>query len=231
LNKTEKVYNEEYIPYIVKWGKSLGLLGVAISFLPVIVLTFVFNITPSIGSIMAGAVAIWSSIAAFWVVEPVSYYPILGIPGTYLAFISGNISNLRLPASAVAQEAAGVEPGTPKGSIISTLGISTSILINVTFLTIGVFAGSAALESLPDIITNALDYILPALFGAIFANFAKDRPKIGVIALTISIIMTALMNRGYLSFLPGIPSYAVIIVSVFGTIFISKKLFEKGIIE
>jgi len=231
LNKTEKVYNEEYIPYIVKWGKSLGLLGVAISFLPVIVLTFVFNITPSIGSIMAGAVAIWSSIAAFWVVEPVSYYPILGIPGTYLAFISGNISNLRLPASAVAQEAAGVEPGTPEGSIISTLGISTSILINVTFLTIGVFAGSAALESLPDIITNALDYILPALFGAIFANFAKDRPKIGGIALTISIIMTALMNRGYLSFLPGIPSYAVIIVSVFGTIFIPKKLFEKGIIE
>ena len=164
MNNADNIYEEEYIPYIVKWGKSLGLLGVAISFLPVIVLSFIFNITPSFGSIMAGAVAIWSSIAAFWVVEPVSYFPILGIPGTYLAFISGNISNLRLPASAVAQEAAGVEPGTPKGSIISTLGISTSILINVTFLTIGVFAGSAVLESLPEVITNALYYILPTLF-------------------------------------------------------------------
>ena len=231
MKSSEKIYEQDYLPHIIKWGKGLGLLGVFVSFFPIIVLTFFYDLRPNIGAIMGGAISIWSAIGAFWVVEPVSYFPILGIPGTYLAFISGNISNLRLPASAVAQEAAGVEPGTPKGSIISTLGISTSILINVTFLTIGVFAGSAALESLPDIITNALDYILPALFGAIFANFAKDRPKIGVIALTISIIMTALMNRGYLSFLPGIPSYAVIIVSVFGTIFISKKLFEKGIIE
>lgn len=231
MKSSEKIYEQDYLPHIIKWGKSLGLLGVFVSFFPIIVLTFFYDLRPNIGAIMGGAISIWSAIGAFWVVEPVSYFPILGIPGTYLAFISGNISNLRLPCSAVAQEAAGVQSGTDKGSIISTIGIATSIIINITFLTVGVFGGSALYEILPAGFKDSLNFLLPALFGAIFANFAKNRPKIGGIALTISLIMTILLNRGVLNFLPGIPAYAVIIVSVFGTVYISKILFKKGAIK
>jgi len=231
VSEKEKIFNDDYIPYIVKWGRLTNLLAVVISFGPLIVLAVGFNLLPEFSTIIAGAIAIWSAVAAFWFVEPISYYPILGIPGTYMSFLAGNISNLRLPCAAVAQESAGVEPGSEEGSIISTLGIATSIIINILFLTFGVLAGAAVLAALPETVRSAFDYILPALFGAIFANFAINRPKIGVIALGFAFIMTILMNRGYLSFLPGIPSYAVIIVSVFGTIYVARKLFEKGLIK
>lgn len=224
-------YENEYIPYVVKWGRITNLLGVLLSFGPIFVLTFIYKLVPDVDSIISGAVAIWSVIALFWIIEPVSYFPILGIPGTYMSFLSGNISNLRLPCSAVAQEAAGVEVGTEKGTIIATLGIAVSIIINVVILTLGVIAGTSILSALPPSVTSALNYILPALFGAIFAQFAMAQPKIGAIALCIGLIMTWLLNNGFLSFLPGYPAYAVIIVCVFGTIFISKKLLEKGYIS
>lgn len=224
-------YHSEYIPYIVKWGRITNLLGVVLSFGPILVLSLVFGLTPEVNTIISGAVAIWSVIALFWVIEPVSYFPILGIPGTYMSFLSGNISNLRLPCSAVAQEAAGVEVGSEKGSIIATLGIAVSIIVNVVILTIGVIAGTSILGAMPPSVTDALGYILPALFGAIFAQFATAQPKIGAVALVIGLGMTWLMNHGYLSFLPGYPAYAVILVCVFGTILISKWMHGKGIIS
>ena len=103
---------------------------------------------------------------AFYIVEPISYFPILGIPGTYLTFLSGNTSNMRVPCSSVAQEAAGVEMGTEEGSIISTIGIATSILVNVVILTVGAVAGSVILNILPAPVKEALNFLLPALFGA-----------------------------------------------------------------
>ena len=75
--------------------------------------------------------------------EPISYFLIVGVAGTYMAFVSGNISNLRIPCAMIAQKAAGVEPGTDKGSIVATLGMAVSIILALClFLAIGVRKGS-----------------------------------------------------------------------------------------
>ncbi|MGE5483859.1 MAG: hypothetical protein ACM3X4_02440 [Ignavibacteriales bacterium] len=226
-----KVYDEEYIPYIVKWGRLTNLLGFFLTILPPIVLAVVFGLMPPVGAIIAGLISQASVSGVFWFVEPISYFPILGIPGTYMAFLSGNIANLRLPISAVAQEAAEVENGSEQGAIISTIGVAMSIIVNVIMLTIAVLLGAAVLKMLPPAVTKALGFILPALFGAIFAQFAVSQPKIAAVAIVIAGFMTYLLKNKYLAFLPGSPSYAVIIVSVFGTILIAKKMFEKGIVK
>ena len=77
-----------------------------------------------------------------WFVEPISYFPIVGAAGTYMAFISGNISNLRIPCAMIAQKAAGVEPGPDRDSIVATLGMAVSIIVNVITLAAGIFAGA-----------------------------------------------------------------------------------------
>lgn len=81
-----------------------------------------------------------------WFVEPISYFPVLGVTGTYMAFLSGNISNMRLPCAAVAQDAADVKPGTPQGSI---LGMAVSVVINIFVLSVGVALGSVVLSKTP----------------------------------------------------------------------------------
>lgn len=220
-------YDNEYIPGIIRWGRITLLLGIICALLPALVLTFVFGYKPPIEAIIAGAISQISVSGAFYIVEPISYFPILGIPGTYMAFLSGNLVNMRIPCAVVAQEAASVKEGTNEGSIISTLGIAVSIVVNVVFLTIAVVLGSSVLARLPKNVTGVLNLILPALFGAVFGQFAIQRPKLGGIAIVISGIMTFLLKAGYLGFLPGTPTYAVIIISVFGTILAGRKIYAK----
>lgn len=98
-------------------------------------------------------------------------------------------------------------------------------------LTIGVVLGSTILGALPEGVIAALNNILPALFGAMLAQQFVGNPKIGSVAVILAAIMFALFKTGMLAFLPGTPSYAVIIVSVFGTIFIGRKIMAKDLAE
>ena len=150
-----KYYSETYMPGIIKWGKLTMLLGIITMFLPPLVFSAVFGYWPPLSAILTGTLAQVSVSGAFYVVEPISYFPILGIPGTYMTFLSGNTSNMRLPCSSVAQEAAGVEFGSRQGTIISTIGIGVSVIVNIVILTIGAVGSNV---------------ILGSVFGSIFAG-------------------------------------------------------------
>ena len=211
MNK--EYYNKVYIPDIVKWGKITMLLGIITCFGPALVISVVYGCMPPVSAIIAGTIAQISVSGAFYIVEPISYFPILGIPGTYLTFLSGNTSNMRVPCSSVAQEAAGVEMGSDKGSVVSTIGIAVSIIVNIVILTIGAIAGNAIIGMMPEGFKQALNFLLPALYGAVFGQFA--------------FAMNWLMKNGFLSFFPGTPSYVVILVAVFGSIFAGKIIYKK----
>lgn len=82
---------------------------------------------------------------------------------------------MRLPCSAAAQEATGVEVGTKEGSVISTLGIAGSIFVNVTILSVGVFIGVEMFQAIPEPVRSSIEaYIVPSIFGAVFVQFARD---------------------------------------------------------
>ncbi len=229
MNK--EYYSKTYIPSIIKWGKITLLLGIVTSFLPAFVVSFVFGYMPPVSAIIAGTISQISVSGAFYIVEPISYFPILGIPGTYLTFLSGNTSNMRVPCSSVAQEAAGVEMGTEKGSIVSTIGIAVSILVNIVILTVGAVGGNVIIGAMPDGMKAALNFLLPALYGAVFGQFAISRPKLAGVAVVIAFGMNWLMKNNFLSFFPGTPSYVVILVAVFGSIFAGSLIYKKELKE
>lgn len=224
-------YSSTYIPSIIKWGKITMLLAILCCFLPAFVISGVYGYMPPVAAIIAGTISQISVSGAFYVVEPISYFPILGIPGTYLSFLSGNTSNMRVPCSSVAQDAAGVKMGTEEGSIVSTIGISVSIIVNVVILTIGAVAGSSIIEAMPAGAKDALNFLLPALYGAVFGQFAITRPKLAGVAVVIAFGMNWILKNGYLSFLPGTPSYVVILVAVFGSILAGRFIYKKELTE
>ena len=225
--KSNNEFNGVYLPYINKWGKITNWLGALLAFGPALVLAVVYKIIPPISAIITGFIAIASAVGVLWFVEPISFFPIVGVPGTYMAFVTGNISNLRIPAAAVSQNVAGVKPGTEEGTIIATLGMATSVIVNIVILALGVFAGVAILESLPQSVVDAFNYLLPALFGALFIQFALKKLKLAPIALGIALGLTFAVEAGLFSFLPGHPSYLVTLGSVFGTIAIASALYKK----
>lgn len=227
MEEKKDVFDGVYLPYIIKWGKITNWLGVLLSFGPALVLAVIFKIVPPVNAIITAFIAIASAVGINWILEPISYFPIVGVAGTYMAFISGNISNLRIPSAAVSQKVAGVEPGTKEGSIISTLGMSVSIIVNIVILAVGVFAGSNILAKLPASVVQAFDYLLPALFGAVFIQFSLMKLKLAPIALGIALALTFALEAGVFSFLPGRPTYIVTLGAVFGTIGIASALYKK----
>ena len=95
-----------------------------------------------------GAVAkAFLSVGLVWtvssVVEFLIYTPMLGAGGGYLAFITGNLINMKIPCAVNARDIVGAKTGTPENEIISTLSIATSSLVTILVLAFGVCSPSS----------------------------------------------------------------------------------------
>lgn len=222
---TQKVYDQQYIPYIIRWGRLTNWTAVVLCFSPVLVLALIYGLMPPGTAILNAFIAIAGAVGVVWFVEPISYFPIIGVPGTYMAFISGNIGNLRIPCAMVAQKVAGVEPGTNEGTIIATLGMAVSIVVNVTILTGGVIAGAGVLSQLPPSVISALNFLLPALFGAIFMQFALSKLKLAPIVLALCIVLALAVKAGML------PAFASTLSAVVLSIAIAVFMYKKGFLK
>ena len=223
----ENYYSLEYLPKMHRIGKIIGVLAVFVSFMPALTLGVVYGLWPNMAALGTAALTAIASFGVLWFVEPLSYYPVVGPVGTYMAFVSGNISNMRIPCASMAQISAEVEPGTDKGSIIATIGMGVSIVINTLVLTIGVIAGSSILSMLPASVVGALNYLLPALFGALLIQFGMKNKSHTVLMLVIGCILYIAINGGVFSWLPGANNYLSTLVCVFSSIAIMMVVNKK----
>lgn len=225
MSSNHTIYEKEYLPFIIKWGRITNWTALVLCFSPALVLAVGFGLMPPLSAILSGFLAITSAVGVIWFVEPISYFPIVGVAGTYMAFISGNISNLRIPCAMIAQKAAGVEPGTDRGSIVATLGMAVSIIVNVIILAAGIFAGAQVLQQLPAFVVNALQLLLPALFGAIFVQFAMSKLKLAPIVLALCLLLAIGVRKGI------VPGFASTLIAVFASIAIAVFFYKKNIIK
>ena len=227
MNGKKDFFEKEYMPKMHRIGKLTGFLGVLLSFAPAAILAVVYKLLPDPAALLTAFIAAASAFGFLWIVEPISYFTVLGPVGTYMAFLSGNISNMRVPCASMAQLSAGVEPGTDEGSIISTIGMATSIVINISVLTIGVILGNTVLSMLPAAVTEALNYLLPALFGALLMQFGLRQKSLAVGILVFSILICVAINAGFFSWLPGAANYLGTLASVFMAIGVTLVTYGK----
>lgn len=227
MDNKEKFYEEEYMPKMNKVGKRTGYLGVLLCFAPAVVLAIIYGITPPPAALATAVLTAASAFAILWFIEPISYFTVLGPIGTYMAFLSGNISNMRVPCASVAQVSADVEPGTKEGSIIATIGMAVSVVINVSVLTIGVILGSSILSKLPKSVTEALNYLLPALFGALFVQFGIKKKIHAGIMLVFGILVCSGLKAGIFNWLPSAGNYLHIVSSVVVSIALAVSAAKK----
>jgi len=191
LSEAEKeaIVREEYMPTAHRIGLVTSLIHVVIFFLPPIYLLVFHGLNPDWTAVMRGAASTWSTSMPLWFIEPISYFMVLGVCGTYIGFLAGNISNFRPPVSAVAQEVAQVQEGSPEGEIISTLAITaTQVMITVSALTGALFV-SGIVSLLPMSVVAAFDWLLPSIWGAIVVQFGLRNWRFAVMAVVASIVV------------------------------------------
>ena len=171
------------------WGR-LSLWAVILLTLSLpLYLSFGLGYHPGWTPIISGFLAYASIIAAVWIIEPISYYPVLGVSGTYLAFLNGNIGSMCLPAASIAQSVVGTKPGTKKGELTATLAISGAAIVNIIFLLFVVLGGSYFITLRPESITNSFRFVLPAIFGGVIAQFALQKPSWGVVGIAFGLFV------------------------------------------
>ena len=172
---------------------------------------------------LTGFIALFSAMVAWYVVDPITLFPILHVPGLYLTYIGGNSKEIRAPAAISALSAADVEAGTPEGTVISAIGISVSLFISVAVMTIVAVAGNAILSVLPESVIVALNYLLPALFGAMWVQRIMFDYKTAALTIPMVMVLRVLQVKGALRGFPG-GGYAQILFAVLVGIFVSRKM-------
>ena len=202
----------------VRIGAPTNLLAALTSFFPVLYLCFKFDCWPDMSLVLAGWGLVALSFGAFYIVEPVSYYASLGMSGTYLSFLSGNIGNMRVPCAALALDVTKSETGSVQAEIVSTMAICGSIITNLIATTSAAIVGAAVVAVLPEAIKVGLQtYASAAIFGATFGNFALKKPQVALFGLAIPVICKL--------FIP-IPAWMIIVASVFGTVGIARVFYS-----
>lgn len=219
-------FRASWDPAAIRIGQATVLPIAVLCFSPSIYLYIFHDLIPPLDVMLRTWGFVLVVFAAFYIIEPMSYYPILGLAGTYMAFLSGNISNMRLPCSAIAQETVGVIPETPEAEIISTLGISGSILTNIIGVTLAVLLGPTILGLFPETFVQGFKlYAAPAIIGAVFGQFAFMSIRTGIIAFIIPTLLYVIGTITGITFI--MEGWVIIVTTITLTVCITRVLYLK----
>ena len=201
----------------------LGALAMLVA-VPVAICIY-YSAWPPIGGVMKGFLSVAPIFWTVGVIEVFTYVPMLGTGGSYLGFVTGNLSNLKVPCALNAMDRAGVSASSEEGEVVSTIAIATSSIVTTVIIAAGVLLLSQIAPFLESkTLQPAFDNILPALFGALGVVFVSKNWKIAVAPI---VVMVALFL-----FVPSLASAVGILVPVGALIAIgaARVLYKKNLL-
>lgn len=216
-----------YLDSIHRDGRIWNISVMIALFMYPILVGVLFGVLPDWHGLLMGLVATAPMYWAVAVVETFTYVPMLGAGGSYLSFVTGNISNLKLPVALNALEQAGANIRTEEGEIVSTIAIAVSSIVTTVIIILGVILITPLTPILDaPVLAPAFAQILPALFGGLGVVFVSKNWKIAVAPV---ILMLALFI-----FVPALNASTVGImvpVGVLFTIGVSRILYKKHVLD
>ena len=221
MKKNKKMTYLESVHYYGRiWGIALCAVVLAVPF----VVALLFGAMPDFKALLSASIAIIPMYWAVGLVEVFTYVPMLGAGGAYLSFVTGNISNLKLPCALDAMNRAEVKASEEEGEIVSTIAIATSSIVTTLIIFIGVLLIIPLTPVLENpVLAPAFDMILPALFGGLAVAFVSKNIKIAIapmILMLVLFIFVPALNEGTVGIM--VP------VGVLFTVGVARILYKKG---
>ena len=218
--------NLSYMDSVHRDGTVWNLTVMVILMMFPVAVALVFSAVPDWSGVAEGLLATAPMYWAVGIIETITFIPMLGAGGSYLSFVTGNISNLKLPCALGALESAGVDSKSEEGEIVSTVAIAVSSIVTTIIIALGVLL----IVPLDPILKNpvlepAFAQLLPALFGALGVVFVSKNWKISIAPIALMLLLFI--------FVPALNSSTVGImvpVGVIFTIVFSRVLYKKGIL-
>ena len=218
--------NLSYIDSVHRDGRIWNLSVMVLLMLFPMTVAILFSVTPDWGALGVGLVATAPMYWAVGAIETVTFVPMLGAGGSYLSFVTGNISNLKLPCALNALEQNGVSANSEEGEVISTIAIATSSIVTTLIIILGVICIvplTPVLEA--PVLQPAFQQILPALFGGLGVAFVSKNWKLALAPIGLMLVLFI--------FVPALNAGTVGImvpVSALFTIAVGRILYKRGVL-
>lgn len=180
-----------------------------------------FNIWPPVGGLMKGILSVCLVYLPVGIIEVLTYAPMIGASGTYLAFVTGNLTNLKIPCAYNSMSITDTKPGSAEGEVISTIAIAVSSIVTTVLIVLGVLL----ILPLQPVLSNpvlkpAFDNVIPALCGALGVTWVMKNWKLSIAP---SVAMLAAFFFVPVSMLGIMIPVAALIAMLFG-----RVLYKKG---
>lgn len=218
--------NLSYMDRVHRDGRIWNLSMMVLLFLFPIAVAVIYQAVPDWHGLLMGIIATAPMYWAVGVVETFTYVPMLGAGGSYLSFVTGNISNLKLPVALNALEQADVKVNSEEGEIVSTVAIAVSSIVTTLIIILGVLLITPLTPVLnAPVLEPAFAQILPALFGGLGVVFISKNWKIAVAPILLMLVLfiaVPALNAGTVGIM--VP------VGVLFTLGVSRILYQKNML-
>lgn len=226
MEKTVLQQKETYMDSVHRWGSIWGLSLMLLILAYPITVSLIFHAQVNWHAFVKGFIAIGPMYWAVGIVEIFTYVPMLGAGGSYLSFVTGNISNLKLPCALDAMERAGVKSNSEEGEIISTIAIAVSSIVTTLIIIVGVvlIVPLTPLLSSP-VLAPAFSQLLPALFGGLAVVFISKNVRLSIAPVILMLVLFI--------FVPALNASTVGIMVPVGVVFslaVARILYKKGLV-
>lgn len=215
-----------YMDSVHRAGRIWNLSVMALLFLFPIGVGLIYQAMPDWHGFLMGIIATAPMYWAVAVIETFTYVPMLGAGGSYLSFVTGNISNLKLPVALNALEQAEVNINSEEGEIVSTIAIAVSSIVTTLIIILGVVLITPLTPVLnAPVLAPAFAQILPALFGGLGVVFISKNWKIAVAPVLLMLVLFI--------FVPALNAGTVGIMVPVGVLFtlgVSRILYKKNLL-
>lgn len=172
-----------------RWGRLTMLACLLLSLAGPLYLVFGTDLQIRASELLTGFAAVAAVFGVIWVVEVITYYPVLGPAATYQAFMIGNIANKLLPSAIVAQSTIDAKPGTRRAELAAVMAICGAAIVHILSLLLFVgILGTWLVSLMPEsVIEVARLYIFPAIIGAVIVQLAVYVRSVRILLMALGV--------------------------------------------
>jgi len=221
--KKDKIILSAYQESIHKIGNISFLIVYGFIILYPVVISIVYDAWPNFNDFLTAAIGVVPLYWAVGCVEAFTYMPMLGAGGSYISFITGNVTNIKIPVAINAMDIAEVKQGTEEGDCITTIASAVSSIVTTAIVCIFVILTIPLTPVFSNpVLAPAFDNVVPALFGGLLIAFLMKDPKVGIPIVILGVALFVAV--------PALASVYPIVLPILAALSIglARILYKKG---
>lgn len=204
----KELFFKQFNDGLHRLGRIMLLLAVILLLSVPFVVGAVNGVAPDLGGFLAGFAKVGLIYIPVAIVEFLVYTPMLGVGGSYLSFLTGNVTNMKIPCVMNAKDIAGTQPGTAEHEIVSTISVATSAITTTLVIVAGVITLVPLQPVLQqEVLLPAFNNVVPALFGALGLKYFTKSLKLAAVPLVLMSVLCvtvpAAINQTSLLLIPS----------------------------